>query len=115
MEAQVLFAGVAITDIDVLRPWYEQLFGRPCDIPVNDGEVMWRLAADAGWLYIVVDEERAGHSLAALSVADLDHELAAVHGRGLVPQMVEQVGESARKATFRDPDGNTIALIEVPS
>ena len=78
MDAQVLFAGVAITDLDAVRPWYEHLFGRPADIIPNENEVMWRAAADAGWLYVVVDEERAGRSLVALSVADLDAELAAL-------------------------------------
>ncbi len=116
MDAQVLFVGVAITDLDLVRPWYERLFGRPADIIPNENEVMWRAAADAGWLYlVVVDEQRAGRSLAALSVADLDAELGVLHDRGIEPEVVEQVGDSARKATFRDPDGNIVALIEVPS
>jgi glyoxylase I family protein len=115
MDAQVLFAGVAITDLDAVRPWYERLFGRPADIIPNENEVMWRAAANAGWLYLVVDRQRAGQSLAALSVRDLDAELAALCGRGIEPEFVEQVGEAGRKATLRDPDGNTVALIEVPS
>jgi predicted enzyme related to lactoylglutathione lyase len=115
MEAQVLFAGVAITDLDTVRPWYERLFDRPADIIPNESEVMWRAAADAGWLYLVVDEQRAGTSLAALSVADLDAELERLRGHGIEPEVVEQVGEAGRKATLRDPDGNTVALIEVPS
>jgi hypothetical protein len=115
MEAQVLFAGVAVTELDAVRPWYERLFGRAADIIPNENEVMWRAAADAGWLYLVVDRQRAGRSLAALSVADLDGELQALRGRGLQPEVVEQVGDAGRKATLRDPDGNTVALIEVPS
>ncbi len=76
---------------------------------------MWRAAADAGWLYLVVDEQRAGRSLVALSVADLDAELAVLRSRGIEAEVVEQVGVGGRKATLRDPDANTVALIEVPS
>jgi glyoxylase I family protein len=115
VDAQVLFVGVAVVDLDCSRPWYEQLFGRRADIIPNDIEVMWRVAADAGWLYVVVDEERAGRSLVALAVADLDLELAALRERGIEPETVEQVSETARKATLHDPDRNTIALIEVAS
>jgi glyoxylase I family protein len=115
MDAQVLFAGVAITNLDGVRPWYERLFGRPADIIPNENEVMWRAAADAGWLYLVVDEQRAGRALVALSVADLEAELAVLRSRGIEAEVVEQVGGGGRKATLRDPDANTVALIEVPS
>jgi hypothetical protein len=115
VDVQVLFVGVAVTELGRARPWYELLFGRAADIIPNDDEVMWRVAADAGWLYVVVDGERAGRSLVALSVADLDVELATLHARGIEPETVEQVGETARKATLRDPDGNTVAIIEVAS
>jgi hypothetical protein len=115
MEAQVLFAGVAVTDLHTARPWYERLFGRPPDIIPNDDEAMWRVAADAGWLYLVADRERAGRSLVAISVADLDAELAVLRGRSMEPETVEQVGDAGRKATLRDPDANTIALIAVAS
>ena len=113
MDGQVLFAGVAITELDTARPWYEKLLGRPPDVFPHENEVMWRVAADAGWLYLVVDGERAGQSLVALSIADLNAELATLRALGILPESVEQVG-AGRKATLRDPDGNTVALIEVP-
>ena len=113
MDVKVLFAGVAVTDLHGARLWYERLFDRPADVVPDDNEVMWRAAGDAGWLYVVVDRERAARSLVALSVADLDSELAALRGRGIEPETVEQVGDAGRKATLCDPDGNTIALIEV--
>jgi predicted enzyme related to lactoylglutathione lyase len=115
MDAQVLFAGVAVTDVDTVSPWYERLFGRPADIIPNDDEAMWRVTADAGWLYLVADGERAGRSLVAISVADLDAELALLRERGIEPETIEQVGDAGRKATLRDPEANAIALIEVAS
>jgi glyoxylase I family protein len=115
MDSQVLFVGVAITNLDTVRPWYEHLFGRPADIIPNESEVMWRAVADSGWLYLVVDEQRAGQSLAALAVSDLDAELAVLRSRDIEPEVIERVGDAGRKATLRDPDGNIVALIEVPS
>jgi glyoxylase I family protein len=113
MDAQVLFAGVAVLDLDAANAWYERLFDRPADIVPNDEEAMWRVTAEAGWLYLVIDRERAGRSLVAISVSDLDRVLVVLRSRGIEPETVEQVGHDARKATLRDPDGNTIALIEV--
>jgi predicted enzyme related to lactoylglutathione lyase len=60
----------------------------------------------------VVDPARCGHGLAALSVADLDATLAELAGRGITPETLEEAG-GGRKATVRDPDGNTVAVIEV--
>jgi hypothetical protein len=37
-------------------------------------------------------------------------EVAALAGRGLEPGSVETYGSGARKAEFRDPDGNRIGL-----
>jgi len=113
MEAQVLFCGVAVNDLETAEGWYQRLFGRPADVLVNDNEVMWRVAGDAGWLYVVVDPVRAGLGLAAISVADLDAELRSLRERGIEPAMVEDVNESSRKATFYDPDANLVAVIEV--
>jgi hypothetical protein len=95
------------------RDFFERLLGRPADIEVTDDEVMWRLAESA-WLCIVVDAERAGRALVALSVGELDATLAEVGDRGIGPQSVEQAGEAGRKATVLDADGNTVTLIEVP-
>jgi predicted enzyme related to lactoylglutathione lyase len=112
MEVEVAFTGVPVSSLGPGAEFYERLFGRPHDIPVNEIEVMWRLA-DAAWLYVVVDRARAGSALAALSVADLDATMAELETRGITPETVENVG-GGRKATIRDPDGNTVAIIEVP-
>ncbi len=114
MQAQILFCGMAVSELEAAHAWYGQLFGRPADVLVNDDEVMWRVAADAGWLYVVVDPPRAGRGLAAISLADLDAELRTLHARGLEPALVAEVGEGSRKATFYDPDDNLVAVIEVP-
>ena len=48
-----------------------------------------------------------------MSVGDLDATLVELAARGLTPVLVERVGPAERKATLRDADGNTVALIEV--
>ena len=73
---------------------------------------MWCLAESA-WLYVVVDDARAGRGLVSLSVADLDAALAELDGRDIRPMRVEVVGDAGRKATVLDPDGNSVAIIEV--
>ena len=112
MTVNVLFAGVPVTRLVDALPWYESLFGRAPDIVPHDTEVMWNVVGD-GWLYVVEDAPRAGHSLVALAVADLDDALADVRERGLVPDSVEDVGDAARKATLLDPDGNSVSFLEV--
>jgi predicted enzyme related to lactoylglutathione lyase len=111
-DVDVLFAGIAVADLDAAVEWYARLFGRPADIIVNDDEVMWGLA-DAAWLYLIRDENRAGHALVALSVADLDKTVADVAGRGIATGGIEIVGDAGRKASYLDADGNTLSFIEV--
>ncbi len=111
-DVDVLFAGVAVADFDAAVAWYTRLLGRPTDIIVTDNEVMWRFA-DAAWLYVVGDRERAGHALVTLSVADLDKTIAEIAARGITGGPAEYVGDAGRKASFTDTDGNSLAFIEV--
>jgi hypothetical protein len=114
MEIDVLFVGVPIADLAVASRWWGQMLGRPPDLPVNESEVMWRIA-EQGWLYLVVDALRAGQALAAVSVADLDQSVVDIAGRGIEPASIETIAGAGRKAYFVDPDGNSIAIIEVLS
>ncbi|HTU39333.1 MAG TPA: VOC family protein [Acidimicrobiales bacterium] len=115
MDVQVAFVAVPVSALPPSRRFYEDVFGRSPDIVPNEHEAMWRLT-DTAWLYVVSDAghaERAGHTTATLSVADLDRALDELASRGITPELVEAVGSAGRKATVRDPDGNTVALIEV--
>ena len=112
MSIDVLFAGVAVADFDAATAWYDSLFGRPADIVVKADEVMWRIA-DGAWLYLVADPRHAGHALVALAVANLDEAVAQIEGRGLPSPFLEIIEGAGRKASFTDPEGNTIAFIEI--
>ena len=112
VDVEIAFTGVPVSSLAAGRDFFERLFGRPADVEVAADEVMWRVAESA-WLYVVVDAARAGRGLTALSVADLDATVLELGSRGLVPVRTEVVGDGARKATMLDPDGNTVAIIEV--
>lgn len=112
MKFDVLFAAVPVADLEASRPWYERLFGRVADIVPNEDEVMWNVSTD-GWVYVVRDAERAGRTMVTLSVPDLDAAVAELAGHGLRSGPIEMVGDAGRKATVKDPDGNSVAIIEV--
>jgi glyoxylase I family protein len=113
VEVEIAFTGVPVTTLAAGRDFFERLFGRPADVEVAVDEVMWRLAESA-WLYVVVDAARAGRGLVAFSVADLDATLAELEHRDIRPDRIEEVG-GGRKAVVLDPDGNTVAVISVPT
>jgi predicted enzyme related to lactoylglutathione lyase len=110
--SDVLFVGVPVDRFDEAVEWYTRLFGRAPDLPAHAEEVMWRIA-DGGWLYVLREPERSGHAIVSIAVADLDAALAELADRGLGPTGMEQVGQSGRKATFHDPEGNLVSLLEV--
>jgi hypothetical protein len=47
-------------------------------------------------------------------VADLDGAVADLARRGIEGGPVHPEGDGARKASFIDPDGNEVSLIDVP-
>jgi predicted enzyme related to lactoylglutathione lyase len=114
VSIDVLFAGVAVADFEAAVPWYERLFGRAADIVVNDDEVMWHLTS-GGWLYVVRDQDNAGHGLVAVAVTNLDTTLAALESRGIPTPAIESVGDGGRKARIVDTEGNVVAFIQVAS
>ncbi len=114
MDVEIAFTGVPVSELASGRDFYERLFGRAADVVVTDDEVMWRLAESA-WFYVVVDAGRAGNALASLSVGDLDATLGELGERAIRAASVEVIDGAGRKATVLDPDGNTIAIMEVLS
>jgi len=112
MAMQVLFAGVPVTDFSRSQDWYARLFGRAPDVVAHDREVMWQVT-DGGWVYIVEEPDRAGGSLVAIAVDNLQAALDELDVRGLRGGPIEAQGEGARKATVTDPDGNVVAFLEV--
>jgi catechol 2,3-dioxygenase-like lactoylglutathione lyase family enzyme len=109
-EARELFAGVPVRDREAAFGWYERLLGAPPDFHPHDDEAVWRVAG--GWVYVVVDADRAGQALVTVLVDDLDAQVAAVAVRGIDAARVETYGSGARKAVFVDADGNEIGFAQ---
>jgi predicted enzyme related to lactoylglutathione lyase len=80
----------------------------------NETEVAWQLA-EAAWIYVVADAERAGRALLTVIVDDLDGLLAGLRERGLAAAPVETLGNGVRRTEIADPEGNRIAFGEVPA
>ena len=111
-EIEALYAAVPVSVLAVAVEWYSRLFGRPPDVVVHEDEVMWR-ATESAWLYVVVDGARAGHGVVTLAVDDLDASLSQLAARGLEGAPVAAVGTAGRRSVQTDPDGNTVALVEI--
>jgi len=91
----------------------------PPELEPNDA---WFEAAEAVLLDALepgATLERIAEKVGALPVPALeprtikDGALEELASRGIEPTMIEQPGPSARKATIIDPDGNSVAIIEV--
>jgi predicted enzyme related to lactoylglutathione lyase len=111
MKPETLFAGVAVSDFETAKQWYERFFDRRADVVAHDTEVMWQTTAN-GWLYIARDLDHAGHSLIAIAVPNIGDALSALRGRGIESGPIERQSENAVKAVVIDPDGNSIGIIE---
>ncbi|MHB8241482.1 MAG: VOC family protein [Solirubrobacteraceae bacterium] len=109
-----VFAGIAVADRAASGQWYERLLGRAPDLIPNEQEAAWRLT-ETGWIYIVVDPERAGTGLHTLLVDDLDAFLGDVERRGIVVGHVETYENGTRRAGITDPDGNRLGVGQPPS
>jgi catechol 2,3-dioxygenase-like lactoylglutathione lyase family enzyme len=93
------------------QDWYEHFFARPPDV-AHDEEVMWKVT-EGGWLYIVRNADHAGNSIVAMAVPDIEAVVAVLEARGVTVGPIEREGDAGRKTVVFDPDGNSIAIIEV--
>jgi predicted enzyme related to lactoylglutathione lyase len=112
MHVDVLFAAIPVSDFTSARAWYERFFDRPADVIAHEHEVMWRVT-DRGWLYIIRNPDVAGSSTVAMAVPDIDGATSALASRGVVTGPIQPEGDAGRKVVVRDPDGNSIAILEV--
>ena len=106
-----VFAGIPVADRDAAVSWYERFVGGPPDLFPNEHEAAWRLA-ETGWVYVIVDADRAGTALHTLLVDDLDAFRAGLSERGIESTPVEKPAESVRRTLVTDPDGNRLNVGE---
>jgi catechol 2,3-dioxygenase-like lactoylglutathione lyase family enzyme len=113
MEVTHAFTGLAVSDFDAARSWYERLLGRPPDMFPKADEAVWQLT-DSALVYVVADQSRAGSGLLTIAVNRLEDHLAELAER-LIATETETLANGLRKASASDPDGNTISFFEVPA
>src|SRR3954453_12705344 len=107
-----LFAGLPVRDFENAVDWYGRLFDRAPDVVAHEHEVLWQVAG-TGWVYVIKDDARAGSSLIAILVPDLGDAVKNLDQRGINMGPIENEGGAGYKATTTDPDGNSIAFIQV--
>jgi hypothetical protein len=108
-----LFAGIPVSDFAAAKPWYEKLLGGEPSFLPHETEAVWELAPHR-FVFIVEGGGRAGGAIPTVMVEDLDALVAAIAARGLEPAERETYGSGARKAIYRDADGNEIGFGGVP-
>jgi predicted enzyme related to lactoylglutathione lyase len=112
LDTSYVFAGLVVKNRDQAVAWYERLLGRPPDMLPNDAEAVWQLTESAS-VYLVADADRAGRGAITLVVADLDSIRIQAAERGILTQAVQEIPGAGRKAVIDDPDGNTVAIVEL--
>ena len=108
-----LFAGLAVSDLDRARRWYERLLGKVESFEPNDSERVWTLSEHCH-LYVELRPEHAGHAMVTLFVDDFEAFTEAAASRGIEPESRETYGNGVRKALYRDPDGNEVGVGGAP-
>jgi catechol 2,3-dioxygenase-like lactoylglutathione lyase family enzyme len=100
-----LFAGTAVSDLEVAVQWYTQLLGVPPAFRPNDDEAVFELAPNRH-LFLESRPADAGHARHLVFVDDLAERISSAAGRGLAPSGDQPVGNGVRKVSYTDPDGN---------
>jgi catechol 2,3-dioxygenase-like lactoylglutathione lyase family enzyme len=104
-----LFAGIRVSDFAAARAWYERLLGGEPSFTPHATEAVWELA-EHRFLFIVEDADGAGRATHTVFLDDLDARIAEIGSRGIEPDDWETYPGKARKAIYRDADGNEVCF-----
>jgi catechol 2,3-dioxygenase-like lactoylglutathione lyase family enzyme len=107
-----LIAGVPVSELSAAIDWYTRLFGRPPGLRAGE-EILWDIDEHAT-LFIEPDAARAGAGRVTLVVAGLDALLERLAAEGIEHEPIETYPNGVRHVKVPDPDGNAIALAELP-
>ena len=104
-----LFAGIRVRDYETAKPWYERLLGAQPSFIAHATEAVWELA-EHRFVFIEEDADGAGRAIHTIFVGDLDRVVADIASRGIEPDERVTYPGKARKAIYRDADGNEISF-----
>lgn len=105
--ALTLFAGIRVSDFETAKSWYMRLLGAEPSFFPHATEAVWELA-EHRFLYIVEEAGHAGHAVHTIFVDDFDSAVADIAARGIEPDERATYPGKARKAIYRDADGNEV-------
>jgi catechol 2,3-dioxygenase-like lactoylglutathione lyase family enzyme len=103
-----LFAGIPVSDYAAAKEWYVRLLGAEPSFIAHATEAVWELA-EHRFLFVEEEAERAGGAIHTIFVDDLDARVAEIAARGIEPDERVTYPGKARKAIYRDADGNEIS------
>ncbi len=104
-----LFAGIPVSDYETAKAWYVRLLGAEPSFIAHATEAVWELG-EHRFLFIVEAGEGAGHAVHTIFVEDLDARVEDIASRGIEPDERVTYPGKARKAIYRDADGNEIGF-----
>ena len=104
-----LFAGIPVGDFKVALDWYNRFLGKEPSFFPHEKEAVWELA-EHRYIYIVQDQENAGHALVTCLVDDLESFVGKIDDLAIKPSKDEAFPNNMRKLTYRDPDGNEFGI-----
>ncbi|MCA1729460.1 MAG: VOC family protein [Actinobacteria bacterium] len=120
-------AGIAVSDMDIAREFYEGKLGLLVGIDSGDN-VQYR-CGEGSVLHVYLSPEHAGKSTATLTgwgVDDIEKVVDELASRGVIferygegPIITDEKGIAsfeggAKVAYFKDPDGNTHSIAQAP-
>jgi catechol 2,3-dioxygenase-like lactoylglutathione lyase family enzyme len=120
-------AGLAISDMDRAREFYEGKLG--LSVGINSGDNVQYKCAEGTVLHVYLSPEHAGKSTATLAGWGVDYVEGVVDelaSKGVAferyeegPIVADEKGIAtfeggAKVAYFRDPDGNTLSIAQAP-
>ena len=121
-------AGLAVSDMDRAREFYEQKLG--LQVSIDSGDNVQYRCAEGSVMHVYLSPEHAGRSTATLVGWDVDDIEAVVDELVSEGVRFEQYDEpglrtdaksiatfegDAKVAYFKDPDGNTLSIAQAPT
>jgi catechol 2,3-dioxygenase-like lactoylglutathione lyase family enzyme len=117
-----IFAYIPATDLDRARKFYEETIGLTPNDPNENGVTYKGAGNTAVFLYVTPNAGTNQASTMFWGVDDIRAEVDELKAKGVVFENYDNewmhgvddvyIGGGAKAAWFRDPDGNTLALIE---
>jgi catechol 2,3-dioxygenase-like lactoylglutathione lyase family enzyme len=120
-------AGLAVSDMDRAREFYEGKLG--LSVGIDSGDNVQYRCGEGSVVHVYLSPEHAGKSTATLAgwgVDDAEEVVDELASRGVVFEQYDQppietdekgiatFKGGAKVAYFRDPDGNTLSIAQAP-